>query len=217
MNSGKPILIGLVLAILAAMVFLTGCSQDKGPELSPSQFDGTWVNGQGDALLLDSNSSSYILRKSNGRTGSSGYTVSEDRKSLFLFFNGFLYNVLGQDDGTIILNQNGHAADEKAESMDEYVFVRDDSVSMKDFDLSDVNGTWENENGVAVTIDVPAREYRYSCETGVGTGTLANAEDGRGWYLFCDGFAFLILKEDGSLIFETEDPLFGGSVFVKHG
>jgi hypothetical protein len=200
----------LLLVSLLTAILVPGCSKkEEAPAVPLSHFDGTWIDGEGDVLLIDSQRGCYTFRKANGRTGIAEYSAIEGR--IFLYFNWFLYEVVETEPGEFRLVQNGRSADEDAESLDGVVFCRDDSVSVKDFSLYDADGTWVNESGVVLTIDASEQEYRYSSDDGTGTGTVNDDGVGMGWYLYADGNAYIILSEDGTLTFQTNDPLLSGT------
>ena len=200
----------LIVSLSAAL--LPGCAKEETPAVPLSYYDGTWVDGKGDILFLDSQNRSYTLRKPNGRIGSAEYYVFDGK--IFIYFNGFLNEIVEMESGKFHLYQNGRSADDEAESLDGAVFTRDDSASVGEFALSDIDGTWTNEYGTVLTIDTSAREYRYNSDSGAGTGTVNDEANGMGWYLYADGRAYILPAEDGTLSFQTEDPDLAGT-FVR--
>ena len=78
-----------------------------------------------------------------------------------------------------------------------------------EYDISMLDGTWINEDGTTVTIDSGSMEYNLNSETTVGTGTISDEHDGRGLYLFSDGYVYFIY-DGGSLYFDTDEDDFSG-------
>ncbi len=201
----------LLIVSLAAALF-PGCAKEETPAVPLSYYDGTWVDAEGDILFIDSQNQSYTLRRTNGRVGNAGYSASGSK--IFIYFNGFLNEIVETEPGKFYLVQNGRSADDDAESLDGIIFTRDDSVSVGEFTLSDVDGVWASDEGTLLTIDTSAMEYTYNSESGAGTGTVNNEDNGMGWYLFADDKAYLIPAQDGTLSFQTEDPDLAGT-FVR--
>jgi len=164
--------------------------------------------------VLDSGGS-CLIQAPGGRVGHSGYSLSEDGSTAFIYFNGFFYGIINQEGGRIMLDQNGNSSDEEEEALDGFVFSRDDSAEVNEYDLSDLVGVWKDDKGTTLSIDIDALEYSYQARLSSGTGTIGNDEDGLGWFIYSEGKAYAVLAEDGSLSFLGEDPIFAESTFTR--
>ena len=203
-------------AILAAAVLFTaGCASPSGNSKNTDEMinalAGVWEDADGDLIWFLPLEQTYVLQKENGRTGRGKFTTSEG----YIYFNGFIYDIEMQDDGSFILDRNGSPADDSAESLDGVTFTTSAKTSITEYDNSQIDGTWVDEFGTTVTINTESMEYDLNTESSVSTGTMSDYEDGRGMYLFVDGEAFVILNEDGTLSFDTTDSDLSGSVFNR--
>jgi len=209
-NAGKRnTIIKLMLAVFAILT-VVGCGAGKQNDDDMSKaLAGVWVDDAGDLIHFLPGESAYVLKMANGRIGRGNYTPSEG----YLGFNRFIYDIEMQLDGSFKLRRNGSPADDSEESMDGFVFVTSPLTDVPEYDTSLLNGTWVSESGTTVTIDTETMEYGIHSESGAGSGTISNDGDGRGLYLFTDGASFVILNEDGTLSFESNDEDLAGEIF----
>lgn len=199
-----------LLMLLVIMTVCMGCGKDAEPEniANASELDGQWAGENGDKLLFLPGEGTYVLEKTNGRIGKGTYDVGNGQ----IGFNGFIYDLIPQGDGSIILYQNGHAAGDE-ENLDGAVFTKTGENDIWPYETDMLYGTWVNENGVRLTFDTEAMEYTFSSESGAGVGTIFDHNDGRGLFISPDGA--LILKSDGTLVIDTEEADFKDTVFSK--
>ncbi len=211
-KAGKGSLFIKLMLVMLAILTLAGCGQNGNNENDDDMskaLAGVWADDAGDLIHFLPDESAYVLKKANGRIGRGSYTPSEG----YLYFNRFIYDIGTQPDGSFKLRRNGSPADDSEESMDGFVFETSALTDIPVYDISLLNGTWVSESGTTVTIDTEIMEYGIHSESGSGSGTISNDEDGRGLYLFTDGASFVILSEDGTLSFETNDKDLDGEIF----
>ena len=210
-NAGKRNTIIKLMLVALAVLTVAGCGGRAGnADVDMSKaLAGVWVDDAGDLIHFLPGESAYVLKTANGRIGRGSYTPSEGH----LYFNRFIYDIEMQLDGSFELRRNGSPADDSEESMDGFVFATSPLTDVPEYDTSLLNGTWVSESGTTVTIDTEIMEYGVHSESGTGSGTMSNYDDGRGLYLFTDGESFVILNEDGTLSFETNDEDLAGEIF----
>lgn len=200
-----------VFCLLLMFVF-AGCGSGEAGNDGPKPvYSGVWEDDAGDIIRFLPEEESYVLQKANGRIGTARYLPSE----AYFDFNRFIYDIIPQDDGSIFLYRNGSPADDSEESMDGYFFRPSDKDDITVYELEDLLGTWVADNGTELSLDMETMEYNMVYENGVRSGTIGNEDDGRGYFLFVDDYAFFILDEDGSLRFETIDHELNGRVFRR--
>ena len=199
-----------LLILLFILTVCVGCGKDTGAENNgnASELEGQWAGENGDKLLFLPGEGTYVLEKPNGRIGKGIYDPGKGQ----IGFNRFIYDLIMQEDGSIILYQNGHAAGEE-ENLDGVVFKKTDENDIRPYETDLLSGTWINENGVHLTFDPDAMEYTFRSENGAGVGTIFDKNDGRGLFISPDGA--VILKSDGTLMIDTEEADFKGTVFSK--
>ena len=77
-----------------------------------------------------------------------------------------------------------------------------------------LEGVWADDAGNLIHFLPDESAYVLKKANGrIGSGTINNEYDGRGLYLFTDGASFVILSEDGTLSFETNDKDLDGEIF----
>ena len=147
-----------------------------------------------------------------------------------LSYDNFLYDFLPQGEG-FVLDQNGSS---DRENIDGMVFTRfdqeetmwDQLLQADEGQLAALDGVWQDPLDELLVIDTDRMEYMaYSSQSrGVASGTLADAHDGRGPYLFLNGRAYpkFSLGNDILMLYfypsETQEPdgTFSG-VFYQQG
>jgi hypothetical protein len=192
----------LALCGIILTLSLAGCGGSADEVI---QMSGVWEDDMGNLIEFLPEESSYILETAEGRIGRGEYKP----ESGLMFFNRFNYTFEALEDGSVMLYRNGSPADDSEESMDGFVFSPSSENSIDEYDISMLDGTWINEDGTTVTIDSGSMEYKLNSETTVGTGTISDEHDGRGLYLFSDGYVYFIY-DGGSLYFDTDEDDFSG-------
>ena len=107
--------------------------------------------------------------------------------------------------------------------LDGVSYVPADS-DLPEIPLSQLDGMWQNALGETLLIDTARWEYIACSPEGLASGTIYDREDGRGPYLFLNGFAYPRLSQDGSSLAlyvtasetQTPDGSYSG-VFYRDG
>ena len=202
----------VVLLMLITMAICMGCKSDaKSKDSTAVVFDGQWIDDNGNKILFLPDEAAYVLETPSGRIGKGAYVAENGQ----IGFNRFIYDLNVQEDGSISLRRNGSPANEE-ESLDGAVFRQAEQADIEIYDIASLAGTWGNEQGVHLTLDIDAMECKWTSELGPGVGTLFDKFDGRGLLMALDedGSA-IILRSDGTMIIETEEPGFKGTVFSR--
>ncbi len=184
--------IGLALVLCLC---LTACGSPAGPaeaeaddELLVSDMaslDGVWSSDDGlSVLYFDSADGCYLYHSPYGSTGR-GVFSNESGKPM-IDFCGFLYDFYLNDDGVLQLNRNGSDSG-KTPDLSGEKFRRDEEAQISEWQLADLDGTWQNEAGETIAIDAANREYSACSPDYASSGTIGDDEDGRGPYLFDNG------------------------------
>ena len=187
-------LLSLALALVLCLC-LTACGCPAGPaeaeaddELLVSDMaslDGVWSSDDGlSVLYFDSADGCYLYHSPYGSTGR-GVFSNESGKPM-IDFCGFLYDFYLNDDGVLQLNRNGSDGG-KTPDLSGEKFRRDEEAQISEWQLADLDGTWQNEAGETIVIDAANREYSACSPDYVSSGTIGDDEDGRGPYLFDNG------------------------------
>ena len=198
----RTYLLPLVLALLL-LLSLTACgdSSSDNPQsgyetvMDMEFLDGMWSIDGTSRLYFDSEEGFYAYRTGWGLGGRGEFELSEASGRPMIFFNGFLYNFLLRDDGVLLPNQNGEGS---GLTIHRHTFLRDDEAEIVEWDKSNWDGMWQNALGETLLIDTARWEYIACSPEGLASGTIYDREDGRGPYLFLNGFAYPRLSQDGS-------------------
>ena len=213
-----------LLCWLCLAVGMTACgsggessSENSRMAMAAEELAGTWIDGEGNMLSLDVEENLYVYRTWYGRIGT-GAMYSDDGV-LRLEFDNFLYDFEADESG-FILRQEGSG---KGESLDGLSFTRADS-DLPVFSAEMLDGIWQNALGETLVIDTERLQYIACTTESMFGGTISNKDDGKGPYLFLNGFAYPRISADGcsfELFFfpsetQTPDGTFSG-VFYKDG
>lgn len=201
-----------VLLMLIAMAICMGCGSEADSKDSITVlFDGQWNDENGNKILFLPDEAAYVLETQSGRIGKGAYDVENGQ----IGFNKFIYDLNIQDDGSISLRRNGSPANEE-ENLNGAVFRQAEQPDIELYEIVSLAGSWGNDQGAHLTLDIDAMEYKWNSEYGAGVGTLFDEFDGRGLLMALDddGCA-IILRRDGTMIIETEEPGFKGTVFSR--
>ena len=156
----------------------------------------SWDGDNGSQLVFDFVNSEYTYRTWYGRIGTGAlYGSLENESAVQLEFDDFLYDLVRTEDG-FTLHQNGQSA---AEDLDGLFFKKSDDI-MPDIPLSTLDGLWQNALGETLVVDTGRMEYIAASRGGLSSGTIYDKHDGRGPYLFLNGFAYPRISYDGSSI-----------------
>ena len=132
-------------------------------------YDGRWSDGAGAVLLLDSSGCYYYLQTAEGRCGRGSYLPREAGPSLNYF--GVEYRMIWRE-GSLILSGEGEWNDAS--------FFRDDRAELHTYPVSDLVGSWSNEEGVQISFSEDPDQFRISDGP---SGSLSDNGDGRGYVL----------------------------------
>ena len=189
--------------------------------MTKDELVGEWdsfITEAGDQIVLDLVENTYTYRTWYGRIGD-GYLYDIADDGVQLEFGDFVYDFVREDDG-FTLSQNGSSDEESLAGMH---FMKTGS-SMPLISTSMIGGIWQNALGETLVIDTDRMEYISCTQDGLGSGTLYDKNDGRGLYLFLNGFAYPAMSvSDHSfeLFFiasdtQSPDGTFSG-VFYRNG
>lgn len=156
--------------------------------------DGMWSIDGLSMLYFDSENGYYLYHSFCGPTGRGEF--SDDRKPM-INYNGFLYDFYLRSDGVLLPNQNGSGGD--MPSMDHHTFRRDDEAEIYLWDLDNYDGMWQNAAGETIVINSAQREYEASSARSASSGTINDAGQGMGLYLYDhEGCAYICPSADGN-------------------
>lgn len=182
-----------------------------------SFLDGKWsVNGN-DKLYFNSTEGYYEYRTFYG-LGGYGEFYEVDGKPM-IKFNGFLYDFMLRDDGVLLPNQNGDDSDNNSLSIHRNTYTRDDSVEITEFPIDNFDGMWQNASGETIVIDTALGQY-IACSPDYNiNGTVNDAGEGMGPYLYSNGSnAYICASADGnSFTLSGGDAGEFAGVFYRNG
>ena len=208
----------LVLALTLALS-LTACggSSDTGAASTPKdttdntdsssssmtaeELAGGWVDDDGNTLVIDTEDGTYGYRTYYGRVGRGDYT--EDTGKPLLDYDNFNYDLLSEDGG-LTLRQNGSS---DREGLDGAHFGQGES-ELYEWPIDELDGVWQDALGETLVIDSGRMEYLAYSKDGMTSGSLADQMDGKGIYLFLNGYAYVCMSDDHNsftLFFEDSD------------
>lgn len=203
----------LKIAVLSALILslcLTACGKNQDADEQPSSYmsaenlDGTWADENGNTLVLSTADSEYTYRTWYGRIGYGVLAASdEDSSRIQLDFCDFYYDFIADENG-FTLKSNGHG---DGESLDGIHFEYSDG-EIPLIPLSNLDGTWQNALGETLVIDSEKMQYISCTSENLSSGTIYNKDDGRGPYLFLNGYAYPRISADGNsfeLFFASSD------------
>lgn len=173
------------------------------PITDMTELDGTWATTSGNRLYFDSSNGFYAYQTFYGRTGHGEF--SEVNGKPMICFDGFMYDFLLRDGEILLPNQNG---DGDEENIHYFFFHRDDSVDVIEWELSNFDGMWQNALGETLVIDSTLMQYIACSPEMLSNGTIDDKQEGKGPYLFLNGFAYLCPSADGNsftLKFQSSD------------
>lgn len=206
-----------ICAVTTALFTICACGANENA-VTAKMLSGAWIDDQGNALDIRPGEGQYTYRTWYGRMGKGEY--NEDNGKPMIIFDGFYYDFLPQDVGDgIVLAQNGSG---NAESLDNAVFEKGGN-DIFDFDLSALNGSWQNARGEVLVIDTDREAYLAYSAMMASSGNFGDAMNGKGPYLFIDGYkAYICPAEDANsfTLFPAEDAVTDGSfmgVFYRDG
>lgn len=206
-----------ICAATAVLLTLCACGTD-GNEMNAKKLSGSWIDDQGNALDIRPGEGQYVYRTWYGRMGKGEY--NEDNGKPMIVFDDFYYDFLPQDAGDgIVLAQNGSG---DAESLDHAAFEKGENAIF-DLDLSALDGIWQNARGEVLVIDTDREAYLAYSALMAADGNLGDAMNGKGPYLFIDGYeVYICPAEDANsfTLFPAEDAVTDGSfmgVFYRDG
>lgn len=201
-------MLSLLLAAALA-VSLTGCGdsadggKDSGSLMAAEELSGLWTDEAGNILRLDTVENTYTYRTWYGRIGSGVLTAAEDgENALQLEFDDFLYDFEASDGGFTLRSQGSG----DGESLDGAHFTSGGEIP--DIPLEKLDGMWQNCEGETLVIDTSRMQYIACSKEAVSSGTVVDKQDGKGVYLFLNGFAYPRLDVGGrslELFFATSD------------
>lgn len=198
--------------------------EDNSPEsadyMAADELTGVWADGDKNMLQLDTAQNTYTYHTWYGRIGSGSLITPEnDENTRQLDFDDFYYDFLIADGG-FTLRQNG---ENEEENLNGAHFVRTDG-EMVQIPPETLDGMWQNAAGETLVIDTGRMAYIACSKQGISSGTVAEKEDGKGPYLFLNGFAYPRISANGhsfELFFtpsdtQSPDGSYSG-VFYKDG
>lgn len=206
----KRYLFAILIMLFSMAVFICCGSDADSEDTKVVEFDGQWNDGNGNKIWFLPNEAAYLLETASGRIGKGEYVAESGQ----IGFNKFIYDLNVQEDGSIRLRRNGSPANEE-ENLDGAVFSPVEQPDIEPYEIISLSGSWVNEQGAHLTLDIDAMEYKWNSEHGAGVGTLFDDFDGRGLFIALDGGSAIVLRSDGTMIIETEDPDFKGTVFSR--
>lgn len=214
----------LLTAVLT--ISLTGCGssdadggKDRKGLMAAEELSGVWTDESGNILRLDTVENTYTYRTRYGRIGSGVLTAAEDGENApQLEFGDYLYDFEVSDGGFTLRSQGSGGG----ESLDGARFTPGGEIP--DIPLEKLGGMWQNCEGETLVIDTSRMQYIACSKEAMSSGTLVDKQDGKGVYLFLNGFAYPRLDVGGrslELFFtagdtQSPDGSFSG-VFYKDG
>lgn len=185
----------LLMALLLGLMLLAGCGGSGKIGEMDTDFDGTWVNAEGDILQIASESHGYTIQRLGGRVGKGSYENYDG--VMKIDFYGSLYS-LSLDDGDLVIEKDG---DYSSHEVLEGPFTRDDSAEIISYSLEDLDGFWSNGEGEMFRIDSTSSMYAYkNANAEAAEGEISNISDGRGLHMNLygdgDGRAYFIVASD---------------------
>lgn len=186
--------------------------------MAAEELSGVWIDENRNMLQLDVVENTYIYRTWYGRIGSGFLLTPENNgETRQLDFADFIYDFTAEDGG-FGLSQNGGG---DGESLDGAHFKKSDG-EIPTIPLKTLDGMWQNAAGETLVIDTERMQYIACSEKSSSGGTIAQKDDGKGPYLFLNGYAYPRISANGSsfeLFFsasdtQTPDGTFSG-VFYK--
>ncbi len=218
---------GFILLIVLICVSLAACgnngednSTESADYMAADELTGVWADGDKNMLQLDTAQNTYTYRTWYGRIGSGSLiTPGNDENVRQLDFDDFYYDFIIADGG-FTLRQNG---ENEEENLNGAHFVRTDG-EMVQIPPETLDGMWQNAAGETLVIDTGRMAYIACSKQGISSGTVAEKEDGKGLYLFLNGFAYPRISANGhsfELFFtpsdtQSPDGSYSG-VFYKDG
>ena len=179
----------------------TDTSASSAPSMRAEDLAGGWVDDDGNTLVIDTEDGTYGYRTYYGRVGRGDYT--EDAGKPMLDYDNFNYDLLSVDGG-LTLRQNGSS---DREGLDGAHFGQGES-ELYEWPIDELDGVWQDALGETLVIDSGRMEYLAYSKDGMTSGTLADQVDGKGIYLFLNGYAYVCLSDDHNsftLFFESSD------------
>ena len=205
-------LAALVMTLILALS-LTACggSEDEDDTdltdfdfipMTVDELTGGWVDEDGNMLVIDPDTSTYDYRTWYGRVGFGSFELVNDKP--MMEYDGFYYDFVSDDNGGFTLRQNGSS---DRESLDGAHFGQGES-DVYATELSTLDGIWQDALGETLVIDTGRMEYLAYSPDGMTGGTIHDAGDGKGVYLFLNGRTYFAVSADGNsftLFFEASD------------
>jgi hypothetical protein len=151
----------------------------------------TWQGEDGGMLALRADEALYTYRTWYGRTGQGDLWDIGNRQVLLRYGDGS-YLLARSGSGFTLRSLEGSMGE-----LDSVSYVPADS-DLPEIPLSQLDGMWQNALGETLLIDTARWEYIACSPEGLASGTIYDREDGRGPYLFLNGFAYPRLSQDGS-------------------
>ncbi len=151
----------------------------------------TWQGEDGGMLALRADEALYTYRTWYGRTGQGDLWDIGNRQVLLRYGDGS-YLLARSGSGFTLRSLEGSMGE-----LDGVSYVPADS-DLPEIPLSRLDGMWQNALGETLLIDTARWEYIACSPEGLASGTIYDREDGRGPYLFLNGFAYPRLSQDGS-------------------
>lgn len=194
---------------------LAGCGNkdaDNSPEsanyMAADELNGVWADNDKNMLQLDTAENTYIYRTWYGRIGSGSLVTPENDENVRqLDFDDFYYDFISEDGG-FTLRQNG---ENDEENLNGAHFSRTDGEIVQ-IPLKTLDGMWQNAAGETLVIDTGRMAYIACSKEVISNGTVVEKTDGKGPYLFLNGYAYPRISADGhsfELFFtpsETQSP-----------
>ena len=187
----------LLTAVLT--ISLTGCGssdadggKDRKGLMAAEELSGVWTDESGNILRLDTVESTYAYRTRYGRIGSGVLTAAENGENApQLEFGDFLYD-FEVSDGGFTLRSRGSGG---GESLDGARFTPGGEIP--EIPLEKLGGMWQNCEGETLVIDTSRMQYIACSKEAMSSGTVVDKQDGKGVYLFLNGFAYPRLDVGG--------------------
>lgn len=178
----------------------------------------TWQSDDGSQLDLYMEQITYFYRTWYGRIGQGTLSALEDGRALLEYADGE-YFLLREGDGFTLSSAGGYGDGE----LHGLHFEPSDNA-MPEISLGTLDGLWQNALGETLLIRTGSMEYIACTPESLANGTMYDQGDGRGPYLFLNGYAYPRISYDGSsftLYFipsdtQSPDGSFSG-VFYRDG